>query len=208
MDDFIKEPKKATLYYRDESLRAMAVGQKAEARYWRLAADAARQVVRQSRKNSILVPAGMPFVDNFTRFALSIQKANDALEEPSHKPPHYWSFEKNIPQEILSHYRYWMLCLVASCSHYFEREIMQLQDAVKKYQTILPRTSHHVEQAVRFFKTAQQHQQKRSESIQGELIVGRWISAAYEAAHVANITVQHAAIAEEKNFLFWGSGKR
>lgn len=202
MKDFIKEPKKATLYYRDESLRAMAAGQKAVACYWRLAADAARQVIRQSRNNSILVPVGMPFVDNFTRFALSIQKVNDALEGPSHKTTHHWSFEKGIPQEILSHYRYWMLCLLASCSHHFEREMMQLRDAAKKYQTILPKAAQHIEQALYFFKTAQQYQQQRAGSIQGELIVSHWVSAAYEAVHAANITVQHMAIAEEKNFSF------
>ena len=181
----------------------MAAGQKAEARYWRLAADAARQVVRQSRESSILVPIGMPFVDNFTKFALSIQKANDALESPSRKKNHYWSFEKGISQEIFSHYRYWMLCLVASCSHYFEREMMQLRDAAKKYQTILPKAAHHVAQALHFFKTAQQYQQQRSGSIQEELIVDRWVSAAYEAVHVANIAIQHmVVVAEEKKISF------
>ncbi|MBX9577660.1 MAG: hypothetical protein K2W97_04170 [Chthoniobacterales bacterium] len=202
MNDFIKEPRKATLYYREESLRAMAVGQKEEARYWRLAADAARQVVRQRHRNSVLVPTRMPFVDNFTRFALSIQKVNEALEESSRGKTDHGSFEKGIAQEIFSHYRYWMLCLVASCSHHFEREMMQLRDAAKKYQTILPKASHHVEQAIHFFKTAQQYQQKRSRSIQGELMVGRWVSSAYEAVHSANITVQHVAIAEEKRISF------
>lgn len=201
MDKFIKEPHKAALYYREESLRAMAAGQQAVACSWRLAADAARQVVRQSHKNSILVPIGMPFVENFAQFALSLQKANDGLDHLK-KNSHLDRLKKEPSQEALSRYRYWMFFLVASCSHHFEQEMMQLQDAAKKYQTILPKVLYHIEQAFHFFKKAQQFQKKRLRSIQRELIVSCWVSAAYEAAHLANITVQRAAIAEEKNISF------
>ena len=78
----------------------------------------------------------------------------------------------------------------------------QLVDAAKKYQTILPKAAHHVEQALHFFEMARKYQEQSSRFIQGELMVARWVSAAYEAVHSANITVQHAAIAEEKRISF------
>ncbi len=181
MDDFIKEPQKATRFYRDESLRAMAVGKKREARYWRLAADAARQVARQNGSNSILVPVRMPFVDSLTKLALSLEKGNETVEGPFHKKKSHWSFEKAISQEVLSHYRYWMLCLIVSSSTYFEQEIAQLLEAVTKYQLIIPKAAHYAQQARLFFETAQGYEQNRSAkySIEEKLIVGRWVSAAY-----------------------------
>jgi|GEM_PF-1998785 len=203
IDDFLKDPKKATLYYREEGLRAMAAGQKSAARYWRLTADAAKQVVRQNYGNSILVPIRMPFVDHFTQLALALQKADAVLESPCWKKNEHDEFEKEIVQKIFPHDRYWRRCLVVSCSHHFEREMQQIVEAEKKYVSIFPNVAASLAQALHGFKMARQHQQDgvTSSLIQKELQVNRWVSVAHEAAHVANISVQHAVVAKEKNNL-------
>lgn len=200
-DDFIKEPRKAALHYREESLRAMAAGQKQAARYWRLAADAAKQVVRQRRKNNILASVEMPFIDNFIRLGFSLQKTNEALTYHSDKKNQHAILKGSFPEEIFSHYRYWMSCLVVSCSYHFEKEMRQLIDVAKKYREITPEVSLYAEQAYHFFKTAQQRQQSKvaESSVEGELIIAFWAIAAYESAHVANIFVQRKAIEQQSN---------
>ncbi|MBM3857431.1 MAG: hypothetical protein FJ390_05645, partial [Verrucomicrobia bacterium] len=207
MDDFLKDPKKATLYYREESLRAMAAGQKSAARCWRLAADAAKQVIRQAHGTSILAPVRMPFVDHFAQLALSLKKVYDALENSSVKKNSNENFEENIFQKSYSHYQYWMHCLTVSCSHDFKREIQQILEAGRKYSLRFPKVTDYLIQALHAFKMAQHHQAAFSQlrtrqggaSIQENLLIARWAGAACEAAHMANIFVQRKTIEEQNN---------
>ncbi len=211
--EFIKEPHKATLHYRDEALRALSIGKKSEFSWWRLAADAAKQAARQRRKNSILTPVEMPFIDNFVRLGLALQKTNEALEGDSIQKKQQPFLINDVPPEIFFHYQYWMRCLVVNCSHHFEQEMRQLTEVARKYRQILPQTSLYSERAFHFFKMAQQHQQRQSfsASLQDELTIARLVSVAYEAAHLANIIVQGAGIAHEKHPSFlehWETMKR
>lgn len=185
MNEFIKDPKKAMLHYRQESLRAMATGQKSAARYWRLAADAARHVVRQSQGNSILAPLKMPFADHFRQLALSLQKMNDALKEVSRKKKCDQNLEEDLSQKAVSNYQYWRQCLTVSCSPHFQREMQQVREAQKKYSFNFPKAVDYLGQALHFFNNA--------------LTEISWISPAYEAVHVANIFIQSKVIEEQNN---------
>lgn len=204
MESFSKDPTKATLCYRDESLRAMASGEKEAARYWRLTADAASQIVRQRSGNSILVPIQIPFVDNFVRLELSLQKTHEVLKSCSPNKESFLGVADEIAQKIFPQYEYWMNCLVVSCSHHFEKERAQLLEVIKKHQGDLPQVACYAGQAHYFFEKARQYQERQVaiSSIQERLIAARCVSAAYEAAHLANICLQYRIVKNEKNSFF------
>ena len=202
MDDFIKDPAKAARYYREEFLRSMAAGDKEFASYWKLVADVATQALRKSCDNSILSTTKIPFLHKVTALALSTKEAIESLERPSKENKSSWSFKKNLPPGILTHYRYWIFFFLMGCSKNFEQEINQLLEGYKKYQRI-PQVIHYIQQAHICFKKAQEFQQKKGEdSLYQGLVVHQWLSAAYEAVHNAHLHFQRRTIDEQKNSAF------
>ncbi|MDH4469374.1 MAG: hypothetical protein QE493_00165 [Verrucomicrobiae bacterium] len=203
MDDIIKDPAKAACYYREKFIRSMAAGAKESAVYWKLVADVAKQVVRKSCDNNILPSSGIPFLHQVTALALSTNQAIDSLYRFSEEKNCAWSFEKNIPHEILFHYRYWTLFFIMGCSKNFDREINQLLEGYKKYQ-LFPQVRYYIEQSLLFFKNAQkfQYQNAENDSLSQVFVVYHWLSAAYEAVYNAHIHVEQTRIDKEKNRKF------
>lgn len=204
MDDFVKEPNKATLYYREQSLRSMAMRHKNVAQCWRLAADAAKQAARQSYRSSILEVAKMPFVDHFTRLAMSLQTPDPAFESLFLNRRAHQESDEEVPQEIFFQYRYWLTYLTVSSSHHFEREMLQLTEAGKKYLSIFPAAAALIKQALQCFKKAQHYQQSPATTvlIQKDRLVSYWAGAAYAGAYAANAIVQQLVFVNEEKKIF------
>ena len=116
MDEFIEDPAKAARYYREEFLRSMAARHKEFASYWKLVADIATQALRKSCDNSILSTTRIPFLHKVTALALSTKGAIESLEKSSAENKSSWSFKKNLPPEILTHYRYWIFFFIMGCA--------------------------------------------------------------------------------------------
>lgn len=197
----IQEPQKETVHYREQALRAAAAGEKKSTCYWRLAADEAAKIARQHHGNNILISEKLPFIDHLAHLAQSTQEANYHLQKEN--LPH-WLFAKEECHDALVHYRYWMAYAKVSSSRNFEREISQTTEAVKKYYLIIPKVAVYAQQAADFFKKTEHYQQlvAKHYSLLHELAAHHWKAAAQEAAHVANIYVQEAEVAKEKNEVF------
>ena len=134
MHDIIKDPIKASLFYREEGLRAIARRDKEAAFYWRLVLDVVQQVIIQSYDYSIITPRRSSFVHQVTQLALSTYEARASLERTLDQTDHNWSFQRNIPKKIFTHYCYWVFFLIKSASTTFDLEINQLHKALEKYQ--------------------------------------------------------------------------
>ena len=203
MHDIIKDPIKASLFYREESLRAIARRDKEAAFYWRLILDVVQQVIIQSYDYSIITPTRSSFVYQVTQLALSTYEARASLERTLDQTDHNWSFQRNIPKKIFTHYCYWVFFLIKSASTTFDLEINQLHKAMEKYQKV-PSVAHLLHQALICFQRAQGYQQCRvgNDYLIETIILFHWLSSAYMAIQRAHIDIEEKKIKHENNTAF------
>ncbi|MFZ4116722.1 MAG: glycosyltransferase [Chthoniobacterales bacterium] len=193
--DFSKEkdPAQEIVLYREKALKAAALGKEKLAGCWRLAADEARQVVRQQTTTAVFRPQVVSFISQLALLSYSNQEGNYYLShqcQPSEA--FHWAFARDETKEAVAAYRYWIVFARAGTSKNFEEEIKQTMEAVSQYSLDIPEASHAAGEAVSCFKKAQEALSRlnQQDAFQHELVIHRWKKAAYAALHLAVIHIQ------------------
>jgi hypothetical protein len=181
-------------------------GNKSNALYWRLAADAARNYSKQCHKNEILfisdpedLNARVIALRKTQEVRYRLEKALERKGCSSISP--YWIFEKDALGGAAWSYRYWMNISQARDSFCFDQEIAQVQKAVIKYQELSPKVSCSCDEALHCFLYAQRIVKRGIRSLDDELLIYRFKTAAYAA-------LQHATLQLNGDSALLGNDKK
>lgn len=199
-----KEPTAEIRLYREQALRAASNGNEELAGYWRLACDEALFVLRQQETTAIFQPYVMSCIHEIACLAYSNQEANYYFHHQGKKSASaYWAFNRNKTSAAGSGYRYWIALAHAQASKNFEQEIKQASAAAIKYSSSLLEASRCAQQAASLLQRAHKpkHHDHRCGIFLDTLVVHRWSKAAYAAAHLATIHIDHEAASLETHSL-------
>jgi len=203
MDFFIKrEPKAEMARYRQQALKAAAIGDERLAGYWRLASDEARFVHDQGQATAILQPQGASYLQEIARLSYSNQEGNYYLDHQLKKSKSlHWAFSRNETREAGSAYRYWIAFAQAQDSKNFDQEIDQTSRASILYFSTLPEVAHYAGQAASLFQKAQHIKlhDPQGDVFSHTLLIHRWRRAACKAAYLASIHLDRSRATFKKD---------
>jgi len=198
-------PPQTDFYYLDETIQANLAGNTKLAYSWRLSTDAALNFLSQSTPNKIFTPLEVPFSENLTRLMMATQEVNQRLipslkTTSEKKNPHtvHWLVATDETKQPAENYRYWMARAKTETSLSLKKEIEQASHAMNKYGIKMPGAVPFLKEAIICFKTAQQIDaiKENGDSIEHELFVSRWKTAAHAAIRAActNIHAEEARL--------------
>ena len=193
--------------YREAAIGASLSGHSILAFRWRLAADAAKNFVRQTTPNKILTPQNIPFADTLANLMRATQKANHYLvpsllsaQKKNQKITSLWFLATDETEEAAENYWYWVTRAAAETSTALEKEKSQATEAAAKYLLDIPKAAYYAHMAAEKFDLSQtiSLSVETPNLLEHEILQHRWRTVAYEASHVASIII-HAAKATSWN---------
>ena len=190
--------------YREASIGASFSGHNTLALRWRLAADEAKNFVRQTTPNKILTPQYIPFAATLASLRRATQEANHYLapslqsaQKKNQEPASLWMLAMDETQKAAESYWYWLTRAAAETSLELKKERAQALEAAAKYRLDVPKAAYYAHMAAEKFQTTQtiDSSQKHSHAIEYEITCHRWRTVAYEATYVASIIIHETEAA-------------